>query len=87
MLKEEKQKIIKEFATKENDTGSIEVQVAILTNRINNLNKHLQTHHHDKSSYRGLLQMVGKRRGFLKYLSDIDIERYRNLISKLGLRK
>lgn len=87
ILKDEKQKIIKDFAKNEKDTGSIEVQVALLTNRINSLNNHLKTHKKDKSSYRGLLKMVGKRRSFLKYLNGIDVNRYRNLIGKLGLRK
>lgn len=87
MLKEEKQKIIKDFANSEKDTGSIEVQVALLTNRINSLNEHLKIHKKDKSSYRGLLKMVGKRRSFLRYLNNININRYRNLIGKLGLRK
>lgn len=87
ILKDEKQKIIKDFAKNDKDTGSIEVQVALLTNRINSLNEHLKTHKKDKSSYRGLLKMVGKRRSFLRYLSKTDINRYRNLIGKLGLRK
>lgn len=87
MLKQEKQKIIQDFANSENDTGSIEVQVALLTNRINSLNNHLKIHKKDKSSYRGLLKMVGKRRSFLRYLRGIDIDRYRSLIGKLGLRK
>lgn len=85
--KEEKQKIIKDFANNEKDTGSIEVQVAILTNRINNLNEHLKIHKKDNSSHRGLLKMVGKRRNFLNYLRGLNIERYRSLIKKLGLRK
>lgn len=87
LLKEEKQKIIKNFANNEKDTGSVEVQVALLTNRINSLNEHLKIHKKDKSSYRGLLKMVGNRRSFLKYLKKINIDRYRNLIEKLGLRK
>ena len=87
LLKEEKQKIIENFANSKNDTGSIEVQVALLTNRINSLNEHLKTHKHDFSSHRGLLKMVGKRRSFLRYLNKINIERYRSLIGKLGLRK
>ncbi len=87
MLKEEKTKIIKEYSRSEHDTGSVEVQVALLTNRINSLNEHLKIHKKDKSSYRGLLKMVGKRRSLLKYLKGIDVERYRSLISRLGLRK
>ncbi len=87
MLKQEKQKIIKDFANSESDTGSIEVQVALLTNRINSLNEHLKIHKKDKSSYRGLLKMVGERRSFLRYLKGINIDRYRSLIGKLGLRK
>lgn len=87
MIKEEKTRIIKEYATGENDTGSVEVQVALLTFRINSLNEHLKIHKKDKSSYRGLLKMVGKRRSLLRYLKNIDVERYRGLIAKLGLRK
>ena len=87
MTKERKQEIINTYKREENDTGSPEVQVALLTNRINSLNEHLKTHKKDKSSYRGLLKMVGKRRSFLRYLSETDINRYRNLIGKLGLRK
>ncbi len=87
MVKEEKTRIIKEYATSENDTGSVEVQVALLTSRINSLNEHLKIHKKDKSSYRGLLKMVGKRRSLLRYLKNIDVERYRGLIAKLGLRK
>ena len=82
-----KESIIKKFARKDKDTGSVEVQVALLTNRINLLTDHLKTHKKDKSSYRGLLKMVGRRKSFLRYLSKIDIERYRDLIKKLGLRK
>ncbi len=87
MTKEEKTGIIKEYATSENDTGSVEVQVALLTVRINSLNEHLKVHKKDKSSYRGLLKMVGKRRSLLRYLKNVDVERYRSLIAKLGLRK
>lgn len=82
-----KKDVIKKFAKNEKDTGSVEVQVAILTNRINLLTEHLKIHKKDKSSYRGLLKMVGKRKSFLKYLSKKDIERYRTLIKNLGLRK
>ncbi|MDD6483117.1 MAG: 30S ribosomal protein S15 [Clostridiales bacterium] len=88
MTKERKQQIIAEFATHEGDTGSPEVQVALLTERINHLNNdHLNVHKKDHHSRRGLLMMVGKRRGLLKYLASQDIERYRALVAKLGLRK
>ncbi len=82
-----KKDIIKNFAKSEKDTGSVYVQVALLTNRINLLNEHLKIHKKDKSSYRGLLMMVGKRKNFLAYLKKNNIEEYRNLIKKLGLRK
>ena len=75
------------YAVKEGDTGSPEVQVAILTYRINDLNEHLKEHHKDHHSRRGLLKMVGQRRNLLKYLRETDIDRYRNLIARLGLRK
>lgn len=84
---EKKAEIIKEYQTKEGDTGSPEVQVAILTYRINDLNEHLKVHKKDHHSRRGLLKMVGQRRGLLAYLKEKDIERYRALIEKLGLRK
>ena len=87
MLKEEKQAIIKEYAIHEGDTGSPEVQIAILTQKINTLNEHLKIHKKDNHSRRGLLKMVGQRRGLLKYLIKVDIERYRAIIEKLGLRK
>jgi len=87
MDKELKASIIKEYATHEGDTGSPEVQVAILTYRINHLNAHLQDHKKDHHSRRGLLKMVGQRRGFLNYLKEKDIERYRALIARLNLRK
>ncbi len=88
MTKERKQQIIADFATHEGDTGSPEVQIALLTERINHLNnEHLNVHKKDHHSRRGLLMMVGKRRGLLKYLADQDIERYRALVAKLGLRK
>ncbi|HBC27930.1 MAG TPA: 30S ribosomal protein S15 [Ruminococcaceae bacterium] len=87
MLKEEKTAIIKEYALHEGDTGSAEVQVAILTKRINDLTEHLKTHNKDHHSRRGLLKMVGQRRNLLKYLANTDIERYRAVISKLGIRK
>lgn len=85
--KEVKDQIIKEYATHEGDTGSPEVQVAVLTYRINELTEHLRTHIHDDHSRRGLLKMVGKRRNLLDYLAKKDINRYRELIKKLGLRK
>ena len=84
---EKKQEIIKEFARTEGDTGSPEVQVAILTERITELTEHLKKNHKDHHARRGLLKMVGKRRGLLDYLKSKDIERYRALIEKLGLRK
>ena len=85
--KEIKDQIIKEYATHEGDTGSPEVQVAVLTYRINELTDHLRTHFHDDHSRRGLLKMVGKRRNLLDYLAKKDINRYRALIARLGLRK
>lgn len=84
---ENKEEIIQEHRTHEGDTGSPEVQVAVLTRRINHLTEHVRTHKHDYHSRRGLLQMVGKRRRLLKYLQKKDIERYRALIAKLGLRR
>lgn len=87
MDKETKAKIIAEYATHEGDTGSPEVQVALLTYRINHLTEHLKEHAKDFHSRRGLLQMVGARRSLLNYLKDLDIERYRLLIAKLDLRK
>ena len=87
MTKEEKQLIIDTYKTHEGDTGSPEVQVAILTARINELTEHLRTHKHDNHSRRGLLMMVGKRRKMLDYLANKDINRYRALIAKLGIRK
>lgn len=82
-----KQKIIAEHARTEGDTGSPEVQIALLTHRINHLTEHLQTHKHDHHSRRGLLLLVGQRRRLLNYLSASDIGRYRALIEKLGLRR
>ena len=82
-----KQEIIASCRLSENDTGSPEVQVALLTARINHLNEHLKANKNDKHSYRGLLKMVGRRRNLLDYLQKKDIERYRALIAKLGLRK
>ena len=87
MTKEEKQAIMAEYATHEGDTGSPEVQVAVRTARINNLNEHIKQNPHDYHSNRGLLKMVGHRRNLLAYLQKTDIERYRALIKKLGLRK
>jgi small subunit ribosomal protein S15 len=87
LSKEKKSEIINEYKTSESDTGSPEVQIAILTYRINSLNEHLKENKKDHHSRRGLLRMVGKRRGLLKYLKNKDIERYRTLIEKLGLRK
>ena len=87
IAKEKKQEIIKEYGRTPNDTGSPEVQVAILTARIEELTAHLQENPHDHHSRRGLLKMVGQRRGLLAYLKKIDIERYRSLIERLGLRK
>ena len=83
----EKNEIIAKFATHEGDTGSPEVQIALLTARINHLNEHLKEHKQDNHSRRGLLKMVGKRRGLLDYLKAKDIERYRAVIEALGLRK
>jgi len=87
MEKEKKTGIINEYALHEGDTGSPEVQVAVLTKRINHLNEHLIVNKKDHHSRRGLLKMVGKRRGLLNYLKNKDIVRYRELIEKLGLRK
>ncbi|CAB1243127.1 MAG: 30S ribosomal protein S15 [Clostridiales bacterium] len=87
MLKAEKQEIIKEYAVHEGDTGSPEVQIAVLTKRINDLTEHLRTHNKDHHSRRGLLKMVGRRRNLLNYLQKNDIERYRTIIAKLGIRK
>ncbi len=87
ITKEIKSGIISEYATHEGDTGSPEVQVAVLTYRINELNEHLKANPKDFHSRRGLLKMVGQRRNLLAYLRDKDIERYRSLISRLGLRK
>ena len=87
MLKDQKTSIIEANRTHEKDTGSPEVQVAILTERITQLTAHLKEHPHDNHSRRGLLKMVGKRRNLLDYLARKDIERYRALIAKLGIRK
>ncbi len=87
MLKEEKTAIIKEFAVHEGDTGSSEVQIAVLTKRIKDLTDHMRIHRKDHHSERGLLKMVATRRSLLHYLQNTDIERYRAIIAKLGIRK
>ena len=87
MTKEEKQAIMAEYATHEGDTGSPEVQIAVLTARINNLTEHLKSNQKDHHSRRGLLKMVGHRRNLLAYLQKNDIERYRSIVARLGLRK
>ena len=83
----EKQEIIAKYKQSENDTGSVQVQVALLTERINHLNEHLKLNKKDNHSRRGLLQMVGKRKGFLLYLKEKDIDAYRALIKDLGIRE
>ena len=85
--KEMKQQIVADYRVKEGDTGSPEVQVAILTKEITELNEHLQIHKHDHHSRRGLLKKVGRRRNLLKYLARKDVQRYRTLIKRLGLRR
>lgn len=87
IAKDKKQSIIAEYGRTPNDTGSPEVQIAILTERIEELTAHLKVNQNDHHSRRGLLKMVGQRRGLLAYLKKIDIERYRSLIERLGLRK
>mgnify|MGYP001180858348 FL=1 len=87
ITQERKTQLINEFKTHESDTGSPEVQIAILADQINNLNEHLRTHKKDHHSRRGLLKMVGKRRNLLTYLRNKDVTRYRELINKLGLRR
>jgi small subunit ribosomal protein S15 len=87
LSKEAKQAIVAEYATKPGDTGSPEVQIAILTTEINELNEHLKLHVKDHHSRRGLLKKVGRRRNLLKYLQANDVERYRTLIKRLGLRR
>lgn len=84
---DQKQKIVAEYATTEGDTGSPEVQVALLTARITELTEHARQHPHDHHSRRGLLLLVGRRKRLLRYLEEIDIERYRSLIKRLGLRR
>ena len=87
MTNEQKQQIMAEYAAHEGDTGSPEVQIAVLTYRINELNAHLDVHKKDHHSRRGLLKMVGHRRNLLAYLQKKDVERYRAIVKKLGLRK
>ena len=87
MEKAKKQEIIAKFGKNENDTGSTEVQIALLTERINHLNEHLKLNKNDNHSRRGLMKMVGARRSLLKYLQEIDIERYRKIVADLDLRK
>lgn len=87
MLKTEKTELIQQYATHEGDTGSPEVQVAVLTKRINDLTEHLKVHKKDHHSRRGLFKMIGQRRNLLNYLMKTDIERYRALIARLGIRK
>ena len=87
MDKAKKAEIIAKFGTHEGDTGSAEVQIALLTERINHLTEHLKANKQDNHSRRGLMQLVGKRKGLLKYLKDTNLEGYRALIEKLGIRK
>lgn len=87
ITKDEKAAIIAKFARSEGDTGSAEVQIAILSAEINKLNAHMHTHTHDFHSYRGLMMKIGHRRNLLTYLKSKDVQRYRELIAKLGLRK
>ena len=87
MTKERKQEIINTYKREEKDTGSSEVQIALLTERINELTEHLKVHKKDNHSRRGLLKMVGKRRNLLNYLAKKDVNRYREIVAKLGLRK
>ena len=87
VTKEQKQEIVKKFGKDEKNTGSTEVQIALLTHRINQLTEHFKVHKKDFAGQRGLLRLVGKRRNLLAYLRDNDLEAYRNLIAELGLRK
>ena len=87
MTKERKQEVINTYKRDEKDTGSSEVQIALLTERINELTEHLKVHKKDNHSRRGLIKMVGNRKSLLKYLSDKDVQRYREIVEKLGLRK
>ena len=87
LTKDRKSAIVSEFARSKNDTGSVEVKVALLTERINKLTEHMKEHTHDYHTNRGLLKMVGKRKSLLEYLKNEDVQRYRELIKKLNLRK
>ena len=87
MTKERKQEIIKAYGRNEQDTGSPEVQIALLTDRINHLTEHLKSHQKDHHSRRGMLMLIGRRRGLLNYLKSQDIDAYRELIAKLGIRR
>ena len=87
LKKSEKENIIKEYATHEGDTGSVEVQVAVLTWEINHLNEHIKQHKKDHATYRGLMKKIGHRRNLLAYLRRTDVNRYRELIASLGLRR
>jgi small subunit ribosomal protein S15 len=85
--KEQKKEIISKFATHDGDTGSADVQVAVLTNRINELSGHLKVHKHDHNSQRGLMMLIGRRKRLLAYVNNNDVKRYRGIITRLGLRK
>ncbi len=87
MDKADKQAVMEEYKTHDNDSGSVELQIAVLTARITQLTQHLRVHKHDESTRRGLLKMVGRRRRLLRYLNGEDVGRYRSLIAKLGLRR
>ncbi|WP_134686283.1 30S ribosomal protein S15 [Brevibacillus migulae] len=87
LTQERKNQLIQEYRTHDNDTGSAEVQIALLTENINSLNDHLRTHKKDHHSRRGLLKMVGQRRNLLNYLKETDVTRYRTLVDRLGLRR
>lgn len=87
LLKEEKQKIVEQFGASATDTGNTEVQIALLTKRIDQLTEHFKAHKQDHNSRRGLLKLVGRRRRLLRYLSENNLDRYRQLIATLGLRK
>lgn len=87
MDKEKKKAIMSDFALREGDTGSVEIQIALLTSRINQLAEHLKVHKHDEHSRRGLLKLIGQRKRLLTYISNKDVNSYRTIINKLGLRK
>jgi small subunit ribosomal protein S15 len=87
LTQEDKREVVEQFGKDANDTGATEVQIALLTRRINDLTEHLRAHKHDHHSRRGLLMLVGRRRRFLNYLQKKDLERYRSLIRELGLRR